>query len=83
MIPWILNLLWDETVFERFGRMGIAALGQLMSAGLIPTGISGGGRVLGSILTVIPFLIGAAPQNTATVATAQITKVETAELVKP
>lgn len=59
MIPYLKALLFDQSAFERIGRMLLAALGQLITAGIIPTGISGGGKIIGSILTILPFLIGA------------------------
>ena len=61
MIPFLRNLLFDETAFQRMGRAALAAVGQLMVSGVIPTGVSGGGKVMGGLLTILPFLIGAGP----------------------
>jgi len=63
MIPFFKSLLFDSSRFERFGRALIAGIGQLVAAGVIPTGISGGGKAIGAILTVLPFIIGAGQKN--------------------
>ena len=62
MITWIKSFLFDESVFERSIRTVIAMLGAGMQAGVVPTGIGGGGKY-GAFITALAFFIGAGQKN--------------------
>jgi hypothetical protein len=56
MITFFKNLLWDETAFFRYGRFCLYILGQGMVIGVIPTGVSGGGKI-GVMISGLALLI--------------------------
>jgi hypothetical protein len=63
MWPFLKSLIWDETAFQRYGRMLIFGLGAAVSAGMIQTGIDGGGGKIGTALQLLAFMIRAGDKN--------------------
>ena len=62
MIPLLRRFLLDETAFVRWSRAALFGLGEAMREGLIPTGVSGGGKY-GVVLMLAAFMLGAGDKN--------------------
>lgn len=59
MKEWLSEFWNSKAGFERVTRAGLFMLGSLVTAGYIPTGVSGGGSKLGPALQAIALLVKA------------------------
>lgn len=80
MKEFFTNFWSSQSFFERCIRTGLAGLGTLVTAGVIPTGIGGGGKVIGGLLTILPFAIAAGQNNKEAVpSSAKLTELRTTQ----
>lgn len=62
MIPLIKSFFYDASAFRRYVRTALFVVGELMRQGMIPTGVSGGGKY-GIILQAVALFVGAGQMN--------------------
>lgn len=64
MFAWIRRLLWDESAFERWGRVCIFAIGEGIRNGTVP--VPPGWEKVGMALQALALLIAAGEKNVST-----------------